>query len=108
MLVFAGKKCYPFAGKKASQNNPFKENNLRVASLVSQIAKAGEELESSYDILCYAILFRSLPEFLVVSDDFPPDAEIFDRHELIVVLKHASSNILIVVFSFRCKAYYKG
>jgi hypothetical protein len=41
-------------------------------------------------------LFRSLPEFLVVSDDFPPDAEIFDRHELIVVLKHASSNILIV------------
>jgi hypothetical protein len=57
MLVFAGKKCYPFAGKKASQNNPFKENNLRVASLVSQIAKAGEELESSYDILCYAILF---------------------------------------------------
>jgi hypothetical protein len=29
----------------------------------------------------------------VVSDDFPPDRDIFDRHDLIVVLKNASSNV---------------
>ena len=95
MLTFAGKKCFPFAGKKASQNNPFKEKKLGFASLVNRIAEAGQQLENSYDVLCYAILFRSLPEVLVVSDDFPPDTDIFDRHDLIVVLKNASSNVAI-------------
>jgi hypothetical protein len=95
MLTFAGKKCFPFAGKKASRNNPFKEKKLGVASLVNRIAEAGQQLENSYDVLCYAILFRSLPELLVVSDDYPPDRDIFDRHDLIVVLKNASSNVAI-------------
>jgi hypothetical protein len=34
MLTFTGKKCFAFAGKKASRNNPFKEKKLGVASLV--------------------------------------------------------------------------
>ncbi len=57
MLTFAGKKCFPFAGKKASRNNPFKEKKLGVASLVNRIAEAGQQLENSYDVLCYAIFF---------------------------------------------------
>jgi hypothetical protein len=94
MLTFARKKCFPFAGKKASQNNPFKEKKLGFASLVNRIAEAGQQLENSYDVLCYAIFF-SFPEVLVVSDDFPPDTDIFDPHDLIVVLKNASSNVAI-------------
>jgi hypothetical protein len=62
---------------------------------VNRIAEAGQQLENSYHVLCYAILFRSLPEVLVVSDDFPPDTDIFDRHDFIVVLKNASSNVAI-------------
>jgi hypothetical protein len=31
----------------------------------------------------------------VVSDDFSPDTDIFHRHDLIVVLKNASSNVAI-------------
>jgi hypothetical protein len=32
----------------------------------------------------------------VVSDEFPQNADILDRHDLIVLLKDASSNLLIV------------
>ncbi len=32
---------------------------------------------------------------MVTSDDFPPDTDIFDPHDLIVVLKNASSNVAI-------------
>jgi hypothetical protein len=61
MLTFAGEKCFLFAARKASQNNPFKEKYLWVASMVTWIAEAGEQLESSYDVLCYALLFPSSP-----------------------------------------------
>jgi hypothetical protein len=32
----------------------------------------------------------------VDSDGFPPDTDILDRHDFIVVLQHATSNVLIV------------
>jgi hypothetical protein len=89
-LTFAGNKHFPFAAKEASRNNPFKEKEFQVAPMVTQIAEAGQQFEGSYDVLCYDFLFRLLPEVLVVSDEFPPDTDIFDRHDLTVVLKHAS------------------
>jgi hypothetical protein len=48
-------------------------------------------------MMCYAMqfCFDHYQKILLVSDDFPPDTDIFDRHDLIVVLKNASSNVAI-------------
>jgi hypothetical protein len=55
MRLFAQKKCFLLLVIKEA--NPFKEKCLQVAPMIEQIANAGEQLEGSYDVICYDLLF---------------------------------------------------